>query len=131
MLSKYWAFIVCKPAINPMSFSAITYAFKVLYYYRYQYNVFVLISTHAPLSARPGCFQKNTCIKAHCSNRIFVSYSDSTNYFYSVLRSFQDYLSLYETCQSVGWAKTGDPRDKPLGTPKKSAHQYRIRHIKT
>ena len=30
----------------------------------------------------------------------------------SVLRTFQDYFSLYETGQSVGGAKTGEPRTK-------------------
>ena len=37
--------------------------------------------------------------------------------FYSVLRPFQDYFSSYETGQSVGGAKTGEPREKPPGTP--------------
>ena len=31
----------------------------------------------------------------------------------SVLRPFQDYFSSYETGQSVGGAKTGEPREKP------------------
>ena len=30
-------------------------------------------------------------------------------YFYSVLRPFQDYFSSYETGQSVGGVKTGEP----------------------
>ena len=30
----------------------------------------------------------------------------------SVLRPFQDYFSSYETGQSVGGAKTGEPREK-------------------
>ena len=38
-------------------------------------------------------------------------------FFNSVLRSFQDYFSSYETGQSVGGAKTGEPREKPPGTP--------------
>ena len=37
--------------------------------------------------------------------------------FYSVLRPFQDYFSSYETGQSVGGAKTGEPRKKSPGTP--------------
>ena len=36
---------------------------------------------------------------------------------YSVLRPFQDYFSSYETGQSVGGAKMGEPRKKPPGTP--------------
>ena len=38
-------------------------------------------------------------------------------FFNSVLRPFQDYFSSYETGQSVGGAKTGDPREKPHDTP--------------
>ena len=38
-------------------------------------------------------------------------------FFNSVLRPFQDYFSSYETGQSVGGAKTGEPREKPPGTP--------------
>ena len=37
-------------------------------------------------------------------------------FFFSRLRPFQDYFSPYETGQSVGWAKTGDPRETPHGT---------------
>ena len=46
--------------------------------------------------------------------------SDSHNFFFffnSVLRPFQDYFSSYETGQSVGGAKTAEPREKPPGTP--------------
>ena len=38
-------------------------------------------------------------------------------FFNSVLRPFQDYFSSYETGQSVGEAKTGEPREKPPDTP--------------
>ena len=38
-------------------------------------------------------------------------------FFNSVLRPFQDYFSSYETGQTVGGAKTGEPREKPPGTP--------------
>ena len=37
-------------------------------------------------------------------------------FFNSVLRPFQDYFSSYEMGQSVGGAKTGEPREKPPGT---------------
>ena len=37
-------------------------------------------------------------------------------HFYSVLRPFQDYFSLYERGQSVGGAKTGEHREKTPGT---------------
>ena len=33
-------------------------------------------------------------------------------FFYSVLRPFQDNFSSYETGQSVGGVKTGEPREK-------------------
>ena len=35
----------------------------------------------------------------------------------SVLRPFQYQFSSHETVQSVGGAKTGEPREKPPGTP--------------
>ena len=38
-------------------------------------------------------------------------------FFNSVLRPFQDYFSSYETGQSVGGAKTGEPREKPPEKP--------------
>ena len=38
-------------------------------------------------------------------------------FFDSVLRPFQDYFSSYEIGQSVGGAKTGEPLEKPPGTP--------------
>ena len=38
-------------------------------------------------------------------------------FFYSVLRPFQDYFNSYETDQSVGGEKTGEPREKTPGTP--------------
>ena len=38
-------------------------------------------------------------------------------FFNSVLCPFQDYFSSYETGQSVGGAKTGEPREKTPDTP--------------
>ena len=38
-------------------------------------------------------------------------------FFNSVLCPFQDYFSSYEMGQSVGGAKTGEPREKPPDTP--------------
>ena len=38
-------------------------------------------------------------------------------FFYSVFHPFQDYFSSYETGESVGGAKMGEPREKPPGTP--------------
>ena len=38
-------------------------------------------------------------------------------FFNSVLRPFQDYFSSYETGQSVGGAKTEEPREKTPDTP--------------
>ena len=47
--------------------------------------------------------------------------------FYSVLRPFQDYFSSYETGQSVGGAKTGEPREKPPGTP--ASRTWLVSHV--
>ena len=38
-------------------------------------------------------------------------------FFFLVLHPFQDYFSSYETGQSVGGEKMGEPREKPPGTP--------------
>ena len=38
-------------------------------------------------------------------------------FFKSVSRPFQDYFSSYQNGQSEGGAKTGEPREKPPGTP--------------
>ena len=48
-------------------------------------------------------------------------------FFYSVLRPFQDYFSSYETGQSVGGAKTGEPREKPPGTP--ASRTWLVSHV--
>ena len=48
-------------------------------------------------------------------------------FFNSVLRPFQDYFSSYETGQSVGGAKTGEPREKPPGTP--ASRMWLIPHV--
>ena len=48
-------------------------------------------------------------------------------YFYSVLRPFQDYFSSHETGQSVGRAKTGEPREKPPGTP--ASRTWLVSHV--
>ena len=43
------------------------------------------------------------------------------------LRPFQDYFSSYETGQSVGGAKTGEPREKPPGTP--ASRTWLVSHV--
>ena len=48
-------------------------------------------------------------------------------FFYSVLRPFQDYFSSYETGQSVGGAKTGEPREKPPDTP--TSRTWLVSHV--
>ena len=48
-------------------------------------------------------------------------------FFYSVLRPFQDYFSSYETGQSVGGGKTGEPREKPPGTP--TSRTWLVSHV--
>ena len=48
-------------------------------------------------------------------------------FFNSVLRPFQDYFSSYETGQSVGGAKTGEPREKPPDTP--ASRTWLVSHV--
>ena len=48
-------------------------------------------------------------------------------FFYSVLCPFQDYFSSYETGQSVGGAKTGEPREKPPDTP--ASRTWLVSHV--
>ena len=48
-------------------------------------------------------------------------------FFYSVLRPFQDNFCSYETGQSVGGAKTGEPREKPPGTP--ASRTWLVSHV--
>ena len=45
----------------------------------------------------------------------------------SVLRPFQDYFSSYETGQSIGGAKTGEPREKTPGTP--ASRTWLVSHV--
>ena len=40
---------------------------------------------------------------------------------------FQDYFSSCETGQSVGWAKTGEPREKPPDTP--ASRSWLVSHV--
>ena len=48
-------------------------------------------------------------------------------FFNSVLRPFQDYFSSYETGQSIGGVKTGEPREKPLDTP--ASRTWFVSHV--
>ena len=48
-------------------------------------------------------------------------------FFNSVLHPFQDYFSSYETGQSVGGAKTGEPREKPPDTP--ASRTWLVSHV--
>ena len=53
------------------------------------------------------------CIECKSCGLCGTSENDvSLIFFYSVLRPFQDYFSSYETGQSVGGAKTGEPPRK-------------------
>ena len=45
----------------------------------------------------------------------------------SVLRPFQDYFSSYETGQSVCGVITGEPREKPPGTP--ASRAWLVSHV--
>ena len=53
----------------------------------------------------------HTCTSLVHGKQYFFAYIDS------VLRPFQDYFSSYETGQSVGGAKMGDPEKKHLTHP--------------
>ena len=48
-------------------------------------------------------------------------------FFNSVLCPFQDYFSSYETGQSVGGAKTGEPPEKPSDTP--ASRTWLVSHV--
>ena len=48
-------------------------------------------------------------------------------FFNSVLRPFQDYFSSYETGQSVGGAKKGEPREKTPDTP--ASRTWLVSHV--
>ena len=48
-------------------------------------------------------------------------------FFNSALHPFQDYFSSYETGQSVGGAKTGEPREKTHGTP--ASRTWLVPHV--
>ena len=50
-------------------------------------------------------------------------------FFNSVLRPFQDYFSSYETGQSEGGAKTGEPPEKPPDTP--ASKTWLVSHVAT
>ena len=58
---------------------------------------------------------------------VFIHLVTFRNFFYSVLRPFQDYFSSYETGQSVGEAKTGEPREKPPDTP--ASRSWLVSHV--
>ena len=63
---------------------------------------------------------KKLCI---LKNFLFTIYI----YIYSVLRPFHGYFSSYETGQSVGGAKTGEPREKPPDTP--ASRTWLVSHV--
>ena len=48
-------------------------------------------------------------------------------FFFSVLRPFQDYFSSYDTGQSVGLLKMGEPQEKPPGTP--ASRTWHVSHV--
>ena len=78
-------------------------------------------------------------MKRRIASSFPASHPDSTNliekiypvladfFFYSVLRPFQDYFSSYETGQSVGGAKTGEPREKTPDTP--ACRTWLVSHV--
>ena len=63
--------------------------------------------------------------------RASFSYTDCSKYdtlfLILFLRPFQDYFSSYETGQSVGGAKTGEPREKLPDTP--ASRTWLVSHV--
>ena len=62
--------------------------------------------------------------------KAFEKTGEAHDYFFffnSVLCPFQDYFSSYETGQSVGGAKTGEPREKPPDTP--ASRTWLVSHV--
>ena len=85
-------------------------------------------------------FKINTCIKTklcriktltHGSIRkpmyIDIRFCSLLIFLNSVLRPFQIYFSSYETGQSVGGAKTGEPREKTPDTP--ASRTWLVSHV--
>ena len=61
---------------------------------------------------------------------IIFTYSTVIVFFLSfnlVLRPLKDYFSSYEKGQSVDGAKTGEPREKPPGTP--ASRTWLVSHV--
>ena len=66
--------------------------------------------------------EKSSALDPRTKSKTIISAKTSEElteevFFYSVLRPIQDYFSSYETGQSVGGAKTGEPREKHLTHP--------------
>ena len=75
-----------------------------------------------------GIYQKHPIFHVSCNHdneikMIFFFFF----FFNSVLHPFQDYFSSYETGQSVGGAKTGEPREKPPDTP--ASRTWLVSHV--
>ena len=62
-----------------------------------------------------------------CVRVVGWEYGPPAFFLNSVIRHFQDYFSSYETGLSVGGAKTGDPREKPHGTP--ASRTWLVSHV--
>ena len=61
---------------------------------------------------------------------VALSRDDQKKFFFvfdSVLCPIQDYFSSYETGQSVGGAKMGEPREKPPGIP--TCRTWLVSHV--
>ena len=68
-----------------------------------------------------GVYSLRTCFHDNSSFFFFFFFFDS------VLHPFQDYFSSYETGQSVGGAKTGEPREKTPDTP--ASRTWLVSHV--
>ena len=66
-------------------------------------------------------------ISSHIIMIIEIYYGLLFFFLNSVLRPFQDYFSSYETGQSVGGAKMGEPREKTPDTP--ASRTWLVSHV--
>ena len=82
--------------------------------------LFVVAADMSPINSN-GHIEIGLSFKSHVFFFFFFFF------FNSVLRPFQDYFSSYETGQSVGGVKTGEPREKPPDTP--ASRTWLVSHV--
>ena len=88
----------------------------------------ILIKFFKPFTASHLSYLCFPVTKPPSRNPVIVFSFHTIFFLNSVLRPFQDYFSSYETGQSVGGAKTGEPREKPPDTP--ASRTWLVSHIR-